>query len=219
MSEPKSANPDPSMDDILASIRKIISADEARAQVGGMPAGPAARAPAPTLHAVATPAPGPRVVEEDSPQPDLPPIGGDPAGFGRDDVLLLTDLIEEPRSDKAPPPMPLPRIDPVRAGDMPQPSLAPEPAPAVSPSPATLVEGGAASSAAQAFARLSQAVQDSVLPAAAAEAGPAVSAGGKTVEDLARELLRPMLKDWLDHNLPALVERLVEQEISRLTRR
>ena len=48
MSEPKSANTDPSMDDILASIRKIISADEARAQVGGAPAAPA-RGPGPAL--------------------------------------------------------------------------------------------------------------------------------------------------------------------------
>ncbi len=215
MSEPK-ANPDPSMDDILASIRKIISADEARAQVGGgaQPAGPA---PRPALHAVASPAPVQRVVEDDAPQPDLPPLDlgpmGDPAAGSRDDVLLLTDLIEEPRADKAPPPMPLPRIDPVRAGDMPQPEPAPE------SRPSSLVEAAAASSAAQAFARLSQAVQDSVLPPAAAEATAPAAVGGKSVEDLVRELLRPMLKDWLDRHLPEVVERMVEREIARLTRR
>ena len=42
---------------------------------------------------------------------------------------------------------------------------------------------------------------------------------GRTVEELVSELLRPMLKAWLDDNLPALVERLVRAEIERVTRR
>jgi cell pole-organizing protein PopZ len=33
-----------------------------------------------------------------------------------------------------------------------------------------------------------------------------------------REMLRPMLKDWLDEHLPAVVERMVEKEISRISR-
>ncbi|NIX77740.1 DUF2497 domain-containing protein [Microvirga sp. c23x22] len=41
----------------------------------------------------------------------------------------------------------------------------------------------------------------------------------KTLEDLAKELLRPMLKAWLDDNLPPLVERLVQAEIERVSRR
>ncbi len=40
----------------------------------------------------------------------------------------------------------------------------------------------------------------------------------KSVEDLMAELLRPMLKTWLDDNLPALVERLVQAEIERVSR-
>ena len=64
---------------------------------------------------------------------------------------------------------------------------------------------GAASSA---FARLNQAVQDSVPPPAAPIPGPAVGGNGKTVEDLVKEMLRPMLKEWLDRNLPPMVERL-----------
>ena len=43
--------------------------------------------------------------------------------------------------------------------------------------------------------------------------------GGKTLEDLVKEMLRPMLKEWLDRNLPPMVERYVEREIVRLTRR
>jgi uncharacterized protein len=41
---------------------------------------------------------------------------------------------------------------------------------------------------------------------------------GRTLEDLVRELLRPMLKTWLDDNLPSLVERLVRAEIERVSR-
>ena len=40
----------------------------------------------------------------------------------------------------------------------------------------------------------------------------------RTVEDLMKEMLRPMLKAWLDDNLPAMVERLVQAEIRRVTR-
>jgi cell pole-organizing protein PopZ len=41
---------------------------------------------------------------------------------------------------------------------------------------------------------------------------------GRTLEDLVREMLRPMLKIWLDDNLPSLVERLVRTEIERVSR-
>jgi len=41
---------------------------------------------------------------------------------------------------------------------------------------------------------------------------------GRTLEDLVREMLRPMLKSWLDDNLPGLVERLVRAEIERVAR-
>ena len=40
---------------------------------------------------------------------------------------------------------------------------------------------------------------------------------GRTLQDLVREMLRPMLKSWLDDNLPGLVERLVMAEIERMT--
>ncbi|WP_246388948.1 PopZ family protein [Microvirga mediterraneensis] len=40
----------------------------------------------------------------------------------------------------------------------------------------------------------------------------------QTVDDLMKEMLRPMLKAWLDDNLPSLVERLVRDEIERVTR-
>jgi cell pole-organizing protein PopZ len=40
----------------------------------------------------------------------------------------------------------------------------------------------------------------------------------RTLEDLVREMLRPMLKVWLDDNLPSMVERLVRAEIERVSR-
>ena len=40
----------------------------------------------------------------------------------------------------------------------------------------------------------------------------------RTLEDLVREMLRPMLKSWLDENLPGMVERLVRAEIERVAR-
>ena len=41
----------------------------------------------------------------------------------------------------------------------------------------------------------------------------------RTLEDLVKEIMRPMIKEWLDSNLPPLVERLVGREIDRLARR
>ncbi len=42
-------------------------------------------------------------------------------------------------------------------------------------------------------------------------------AGEDTLEGLVREMLKPMLKDWLDAHLPEIVERVVAQEVARIT--
>ncbi len=42
--------------------------------------------------------------------------------------------------------------------------------------------------------------------------------GSDTLEGLVRELLMPLLKDWLDAHLPEIVERMVAQEVARITR-
>lgn len=193
---------DPSMDDILASIRKIISDDEARAQVGGLRnsnAGPSERPPV------------------------IPPVlPSAPPSAPRDDVLLLTDIVEEPKSMPNEQPAAIPRIEPVNATEIPQPAMeisASEPA-AVRATPGeTLVGDGVVGATSSAFARLNKAVQDSVPPPAASDPGPRVGGSGQTIEDLVKEMLRPMLKEWLDTNLPPMVERYVEREIARLTRR
>ena len=41
---------------------------------------------------------------------------------------------------------------------------------------------------------------------------------GNTLEDVVRELLKPMLREWLDANLPGIVERIVTREVERITR-
>jgi hypothetical protein len=58
-----------------------------------------------------------------------------------------------------------------------------------------------------------------LLRAVAAERGSAVRSGGPTIEDVVREELRPLLKEWLDQHLPAVVERLVRSEIERVVGR
>ena len=195
MSDGRSSNPDPSMDDILASIRKIISDDEARAQVGQPPAHPAP----------ANSDPGALAHEPESA----------PAFPKRDEVLLLTNLIDESAEDgqrpvPEPTPIQLPQIEPAREPDMSN----------TTPSSEPLVGSSVVGATASAFDRLNQAMQNSVPTPAATEPGPSLGAGGgKTIEEMVQDMLRPMLKDWLDRNLPPIVERYVEREIVRLTRR
>ena len=63
-----------------------------------------------------------------------------------------------------------------------------------------------------------EALTAAITPAAAAPpVAAAPAAAGRTMEDVVLEALRPMLKDWLDTNLPPLVEAMVAKEISRIT--
>lgn len=51
-------------------------------------------------------------------------------------------------------------------------------------------------------------------------AAPQIVRSGETsLEGLTRDLLRPMLKDWLDTHLPPIVEAMVEREITRITKK
>jgi cell pole-organizing protein PopZ len=68
----------------------------------------------------------------------------------------------------------------------------------------TLVGDHAATLAASAFGSLSSAL---LMPK-----------DGRTLEDVVRELLRPLLKEWLDQNLPRIVETKVEEEVHRIAR-
>lgn len=66
--------------------------------------------------------------------------------------------------------------------------------------------------------RLVSAPAGSAVSAAFGSLHRSVNSNSRTVDDLVSEALRPMLKAWLDENLPALVERLVRAEIERVAR-
>ncbi|HYM33193.1 MAG TPA: DUF2497 domain-containing protein [Candidatus Cybelea sp.] len=74
-----------------------------------------------------------------------------------------------------------------------------------------LLSANTASAASQSFAGLAGAVSSS--------RGVPLGSGQRTIEELVKEMLRPMLKQWLDANLPGLVQRIVEREVAKLAGR
>lgn len=176
---------DPSMDDILASIRKILNEDEAPATVAAPPPAPAAAEEPLELTPemmIAPPPAAPAPVQAAAPAPEPPTVV--PAA--------------------APPPEPPPPSEPAMTAPIP----AAVPAPVMPPATA-LVTPAAAAAAAAALGELSRAVAQDRTAAIA-------RTPGLTIEDMVREELRPMLKEWLNAHLPPLVERLVRAEIERV---
>lgn len=105
---------------------------------------------------------------------------------------------------------------PVQEAPKPQPAPVYEaPAPVVSNDDALMSNSTLSASVAAL-----NALRDSMTPSAVA---PRVQEfafrSGTTVEDLVVESLKPLLKEWLDNNLPSLVESLVKREISKLSQR
>jgi cell pole-organizing protein PopZ len=76
-----------------------------------------------------------------------------------------------------------------------------------------MVSASAATVATGAFAKLSQALQRTPEEVSIADKS------GRTIEQFVEDIARPMLKDWMDEHLPAIVERLVEKEIQKIARR
>jgi cell pole-organizing protein PopZ len=191
---------EPTMEEILASIRRIISEDDAPESTGEAAPPQADQPPTPEPEEPVAAAPAP---EPEPPEPEAPPPAPEPVAQAAeedddddDDALELTQKVET-HGDldvMAAPPAPPPQ-------EPPQPrQAAPEPKPAAS----TLVSAPAATAAAAAFARLTNATQ---MPAA-----------GRTLEDVVREMLHPMLQAWLDENLPAIVQAAVDAEVERIAR-
>jgi cell pole-organizing protein PopZ len=202
MSQPAKAQ-EPSMEEILASIRRIIADDDA-----GKPAKAPELAPPPA--AVTPERPAPRPVAP-PPRP-MPPAaeGKTPAPA---DVLDLTEAMAAP-----PPPANFRTIDGEpdvifsdRAAETPAPS--PEPAMRV-------VEEARKQFTQNAPDRslLSMTTTAAVDSAFNSLAHTVLGNNARTLEDLVKEMLRPMLKGWLDDNLPGLVERIVRAEIERVSR-
>ncbi|HEY0595836.1 MAG TPA: DUF2497 domain-containing protein [Sphingopyxis sp.] len=84
---------------------------------------------------------------------------------------------------------------------------------AANAAPEELVSEASADAARQSLEALTAAIAPAVAAATVAAPAPA----GRTMEDVVLDALRPMLKDWLDANLPSLVEAMVAKEISRIT--
>lgn len=78
---------------------------------------------------------------------------------------------------------------------------------------AELVSATVASAATGAFARLSDAVHKTPPEESVADDS------GRTIEQFVEDMIRPLLKEWLDENLPPIVERLVQREIQKIARR
>lgn len=102
------------------------------------------------------------------------------------------------------------------------PQMARRPAPPVAEEPAAMDAQPEADDRGDAVRRrdlLSPNVDDVVAAAFQSLGDLLLPQKQRTIEDLVKEILRPMLKDWLDQNLPAIVERLVRAEIERVARR
>jgi len=182
------------MEEILASIRRIISEDGEEAT---KPA--EAAKPKPVPPAVrAAPKPAPEPVQED------------------EDVLELTDMVEE-----EPEPLPPPRAPVVEDDDVVMVERSPmKSAPRAEARPPmvsrprynTDAEQGLISEEvrSQASSSLSQLSRDALV---------SESADPRSLEVLVQDMLRPALESWLNAHLPDIVERLVQQEIDRVSRR
>ncbi|MGZ9096672.1 MAG: DUF2497 domain-containing protein [Micavibrio sp.] len=172
---------EPSIEEILASIRQIISDDDE-----GAPAASAEPEP------VAKPQPAP-------PPPPPPP----PPPAPKEDVLELKD------------PLPPPARPVIDMEDAFEDEKADVPVMAVrhDDDEDSILSDTAKSAALTGFSKLA-----SNIPL---ERGttPHRSSDGSTLEDIVRDMLNPMLRVWLDENLPTIIEKLVQKELEKLARR
>lgn len=207
MSSPAKAH-EPTMEEILASIRRIISDDDAPPKSAGPAAAKsdsgAAGAPAGSVDemddvdAMRAEMDEPGLAAEAAssrPGPDIKPAFEDDL-----DILELTEEVERP----APP------VPPVAIAPQLKPGFIPPPPQSPRPEPAADVQ--------QRDALLSAAADKQVTEAFGSLANTILAGNAKTLDDIVRDMLRPMLRAWLDDNLPPLVERLVRQEIERVAR-
>jgi uncharacterized protein len=201
---------EPSMEEILASIRRIIADDDSKPAIR-----PEARPPEPPKAPPRpAPAPPPAAMRQDdidamlagldeppAPEPPAPEPEPEPA-----EVLELTEAMQAPAA------LAFRKIDAQQdvvfeEADAEPPPRAPEP-PRRAPPPPPIDEERI----------ISAATASAVDSAFNALAHTVLVQNAKTLEDLVKEMLRPMLQHWLDNNLPTLVERLVRQEIERVAR-
>lgn len=215
------AQSEPTMEEILASIRKIISEDDVKPEadpamdVGGFD-------DVLTLSSTPEPEPEEAPVEFETSEPEhvdadfdfdslaMEEVEPEPAievQEFEDDEIIAVDIeppapIAQPEPVSFDPPQPEPVVYHEPAPYNPQPSkIPPQLAESIG-----LIGAGAANSAAESFAKLGTSL-------------PGHFASGASVEELVAYLLKPMLKEWLDNNLPRIVEERVEAELARIARR
>ena len=243
------------MEEILASIRRIIADDEAKPAAAAKapsptaaklekPAAvaPAAKAPVmtnippsaiPAAQAAAAKAPPPPA--KPAPPPAAPPpAAAAPVSNSQDDIDAMLAGLDEATSEAEIRPA-APEVEVFELTDEMAVPEAPQPAfrkvdpqddleftetaaaravhrrPAFEPPPFE-------SSAPPAQQILSRSTVSAVESAFNSLANTVLSNNARTLEDLVKEMLRPMLKSWLDDNLPGLVERIVKAEIERVSR-
>ncbi len=226
------------MEEILASIRRIIADDETKPTTDGS-AGTnstneqvAARTAAPVARPPAKGGPGrarasvvePPAAPQTNSQDDIDALMAGPEFSANDvatpaaasdsSVLELTDEmalpdLSEPELPDAEPANDLEFAEVAVPGNRPRAPGRRSPEERASPLEVL------ASPVPQMLSRSTAAAVESAFNALASTV---LSNNARTLEDLVREMLRPMLKSWLDDNLPSLVERIVKAEIERVSR-
>ncbi|MGX5733517.1 PopZ family protein [Bosea thiooxidans] len=196
---------EPSMEEILASIRRIISDDDAKPAEAEAPAADAAaEAPAPTPTPAAEPEPAPPAA-----------IDEDVLDLGAEAALIAAPPPETPAPQPAAPPAEEPDITFVEEASA---APAPPAEPAPPPPAAVFIPSTTSAPAVDMASLLSDQASSAVTNAFGHLANTVLSNNARTLEDLVKEMLKPMLKAWLDDNLPTMVERLVRAEIERVAR-
>ncbi|MGA0593512.1 PopZ family protein [Enterovirga sp. CN4-39] len=184
------------MEEILASIRRIIAEDQDLPKEAGagseQPDGEAGVLELSDPVTVASEAEP--VVEPEPPPQALPDLE-----IAVPEVVFSNDPVEQESPSPVQPEPARPLAAAVKAAAQPS-ELARVEAQAITEE---LLSSAAGASVGQAFNMLSHTV---------------LNRNARTLEDLVKEMLKPMLKMWLDDNLPPLVERLVRAEIERVAR-
>jgi uncharacterized protein len=208
---------EPSMEEILASIRRIIADDDAAKTTppAPEPVRPAPRPVPPPRSFAPPPPPPPEPVEtpeaELQAELDAGPSGDEDVEDNASEILDLTESMEAPSfSQRAPAPTPQFRkieafsdVSFDEGEQKPVMQRAEAPVAHVTRDEQGLLSNATSAAVDSAFNTLAQTV---------------LVKNARTLEELVREMLRPMLKSWLDDNLPGMVERLVRAEIERVAR-
>jgi cell pole-organizing protein PopZ len=202
MSDPESQG-EPSMEEILASIRRIISDEEEEGGAGGDGV-TAASDDADPIELTQELKEDGSVVDLSAAEPNQEEDRGeaDPS-LETASEKMADDKKAQGQSGKSGEDIELVESDEVEEAEA--------PAPEEEADDEGLLSDSAASAA---MASMSE-----VMAAAKTTTAPPSIGDGRTLEDLAREMIAPELKTWLDQNLAPLVERVVREEIKKMVRR